>query len=270
MSVAILSSPRARHQLDHQEALYEGLTSLGIPCHKTLSLAHTNGSAVACWGWRNGKILRDRGFDVLVMERGYIGDRFSYSSLAWNGLNGHAEFPVLEYDGGERFNRLGIELKPWRERNSKGYALILGQVPKDASLNGVDMIPWYEQKATEAKEHYGCDVFFRPHPDLKRAGINQRIKGAENLGGTLEEALDGAAFTICFNSNSAVNSIVHGVRCVAGDRGTMAYEMCSTTVKILVARDRTLWAARLAHRQWTLDEIRSGEALKGHLCKLGA
>lgn len=268
MPVNVLASLRAKHQLEHQDAIIEGLAKHGIEAVKTHNLDNTFGPVAICWGWRIGKILRELGYEVLVLERGYLGDRFSYTSLGWNGLNGHAEFPEIPYDGGERFSRLGVEIKPWDIK--QGYALILGQVPKDASLKGMDMVPWYEEKAHEIKKRWNCDVLFRPHPDLKKKGISQQIKNTELSTGTLQEALSGAAFSVCFNSNSAVDSVINGIRCVVGDKGTMAYGMCSQSVSSLVTRDRTLWAHRLAQKQWTLDEIRSGEALKGHLCKFGA
>jgi len=73
------------------------------------------------------------GRDVLVMERGYIGDRTHWTSLGWNGLNGRARVPLAPADGGARFERNYSRLM--HPYNPAGhYALIIGQVPGDASL----------------------------------------------------------------------------------------------------------------------------------------
>src|SRR3972149_2034071 len=119
--------------------------------------------AVATWGWRRGKRIFERGkVPVLVMERGYIGDRFKWTSLGWNGLNGHAKFamPSLS-DGFERFaKRFGMA--PWQVRPN-GYALIMGQVPGDAACANVNLPAFYDE-ATVTMRKRGFDVRFRPHP----------------------------------------------------------------------------------------------------------
>lgn len=263
----IIASLRGMHQVEHQKALAEGLAVHGIESRLSYHTYDAHTKYVACWGWRRGKELRERGHEVLVMERGYIGDRFKYTSLGWNGLNGHAEFPEYPDDGGERFRAHNIQIKPWKRGGE--YALILGQVPKDASLKGMDMIPWYEEKAREITLAHDIPVHFRPHPDVKRKGIKQRVKGTMPSIGTLDESLSDAAFTVCYNSNSSVDSVLNGVPCVVGDRGSMAYEVCGKSVSEVIYPEREKWAHKLARTQWTIDEIKSGEALKGIICKLG-
>lgn len=244
----------------HRNIIAQGFRAIGIKPNMMHIDRGGKDKHVCCWGWRQGKRLHDRGFQVLVMERGYIGDRFKYTSLAWNGLNGHAEFPEIEYKGKERFYEHGGSIKPWKE--SGKYALILGQVLGDASLQGKDLIPWYYEKAMEIKAHYGIPVYFRPHPESVRRGGYYNVPDVPNISGQLEENLNDALFTVCFNSNSAVDSVLAGVPCVVGDRGTMAYEMCSTDIKNLIRPEREEWAYRLAYKQHSVEEITSGQALK--------
>lgn len=195
------------------------------------------------------------------MERAYLGDRFKWTSLGWNGLNGFATFPDYPDDGGTRFKKHFQPLKPWKTDGRS--VLILGQVPRDMSLRGINMIPWYEKMASKASTLYGLPVKFRPHPDLKRKGIQQQVAGTSASEGTLEDALEDAAFCICWNSNSSVDAVINGVPCVVGDRGSMAYEVCSHDIEKIIRPDREEWAARLAWKQWLPAEIESGEALKG-------
>lgn len=264
---SIVASLRAKHQVDHQKALHNGLKKLGIDSLMIGSADPVRTKFVACWGWRKGRELRESGHEVLVMERGYIGDRFKYTSLGWNGLNGHAEFPDYEYDNGERFRVHNIDIKPWKKGGE--YALILGQVPNDASLQGKDMGPWYEEKAREITLTHDIPVHFRAHPDVRRKGITQVVKGTVPSIGTLQDALNDAVFAVTYNSNSAVDSIINGVPCVLGDKGSMAHDMCGKKIGDIIMPDRTEWAHKLACLQWTMAEIESGEALKGIICKLG-
>lgn len=264
--ITVIANPRSDHQSSHQAALIEGLRELGIVCGSGLNTDKPKTKFVACWGWRIGKSLRAKGHEVLVMERGYLGDRFKYTSLGWNGLNGHAEFPEYLPDYGERFNRLGIEIKPWKYEGE--YALILGQVPGDQSLQGQDMRGWYEKKAKEIRDYYNIPVHFRPHPEAVKRGIAQKIPYTIESTGSLEEALSGAIFTVCFNSNSSVDSVLNGIPCIVGDKGAMAYDLCGKSIDEIIRPEREEWAYELAQKQWTIEEISSGEALEGIAWKI--
>lgn len=247
MRLTIVASARARHQVDHQSAMASGLRALG---HEPVVTAVEQCSTkhVACWGWRHGKRLRAAGHEVLVMERGYLGDRFAWTSLAWNGLNNRGTVPEVPGDGGERFNaNFSGLLKP--ENHAGSYALIIGQVPGDMSLQGRDLGRWY---ASQAKS-LAVDmlVMFRPHPLASRRGPVKPVPGAVMLRGDLAPALAGASVVATYNSNTGVDALLAGKNVTVADCGSMAWGVT----------DRETWAHRLAWRQWTLEEIASGFAL---------
>lgn len=264
--IAILGSnvkePIGNSPSDHRALLAMGLRNNGVECVEIIgTIPPPNCKTVACWGWKRGKALRDKGYNVLIMERGYIGDRFKYTSLGWNGLNNYATFPSYPDDGGERFNKHGGIIKPWKRHGE--YILILGQVRGDASLKDYDVSRWYGEIAIKAKEIYNLPVYFRPHPESVRRGGYFSVNGIENMGGSLQEAMSGALFTIAYNSNSCLDSILSGVPCFAGDRGTMAWELCMPKINELIYPERERIAHSIAWTQWTQEEISSGFALKG-------
>lgn len=248
MDFTVIASPRAAHQVDHQRALSIGLRAHGLQVAEVSTESHVRTRRVACWGWRIGKRLRDKGHSVLVMERGYIGDRFAWTSLGWNGLNGRASVPPVPEDGGERFRKHfdGL-LKPYNPVGS--YVLLIGQVPGDASLQGLDLSPWYAQQAAAAAESTGLPVKFRPHP--LAYGIST-VPGAHTVQGDLSDALAGAALVVSYNSNTGVDATLAGKRVTVADEGSMAWGVV----------DRETWAHSLAWRQWSLAEIQSGFALE--------
>lgn len=257
-AVTIIASPNSELQTTHQFALAQGLERSGIKAIKTHTPHGIRTPAVACWGWRLGRKLRAARHEVLVMERGYLGDRFKWTSLGWNGLNGHAYFPNVESDP-SRF-QAHFEMKPWKHDGQ--YVLIMGQVPGDASLQGLDMRPHYQRWATQAAKTYGLPVKYRPHPKAAERGIVYPVKGAEVLDGTLEEAFAGAALAICYNSNSSVDAVIAGVPTVTMDRGSMAWDVTSHRIGEIVRPDRKEWAAKLAWKQWSMDEIAMGLPVK--------
>lgn len=127
---------KADHQTKAACALAEGLSRHGVPVAVVDGVSKATSDVVACWGWRNGKVLSGQGKRVLVMERAYIGDRFHWISLSWDGLNGHARFPSVD-DGGKRW-RLAFDgaLRPRRDPAGGGEVIVFGQVPTDMSLKG--------------------------------------------------------------------------------------------------------------------------------------
>lgn len=258
--IDIVASRSAPHQWNAAIALKEGLSSIGIASKVVQNINMSNSNTVACWGWRMGSRLLMSGKQVLVMERSYIGDRFYYYSLGWNGLNNYASFPEYPDDGGERFKYHGGVIKPWKKTGD--YILILGQVKGDASLKGQDIMPWYIDIAKKAYKHYGLPVYYRPHPESVRRRGYERLDGIENIGGTLEEAMSGALFTIAYNSNSCLDSVLSGVPCYSGDKGTMAWDLCMKDIKELYYPDREKIAHQIAWKQWTLDEIGQGIPLQ--------
>lgn len=247
--VTVIANPGSAHQVRHQDLLAQGLAAHGIATRFQHDSRGATTKRVACWGWRIGRLLRAAGHDVLVMERGYIGDRFAWTSLGWNGLNGRAQVPAVPDDGGARLRRFHPDaLQP--AASGGDYALLVGQVPGDAALNGRDLHPWYcEQAACD----WQAPVRFRPHPLAGRRGPIKPVPGAPLLEGSLADALSAAAIVVTYNSNVGVDAKLAGRPVWAADCGSMIFSE---------GRDRDEWAARLAWRQWLPGEISSGFALQ--------
>jgi hypothetical protein len=218
--------------------------------------------AVACWGWRRGERLRRQGREVLIVERGFIGDRLTvWTQLGWNGLCGRGEFPAPPPDdGGRRFETyFGGTIKPWTRRRT--YALIVGQVPGDANCPSQARMEQFYCEAARAMEARGYEVGFREHPAAVRRGLRVRALPGKRVGGTLADALDVAAVVVTWSSNTAVEAVLAGVPVICCDPGSMAYPVAAQSLSApLIRPDRAEWAARLAWTQWNIAEILSGEA----------
>jgi hypothetical protein len=156
-----------------------------------------------------------------------------------------------------RFNQNFLHLmEDWKKR--EGYALLIGQVPGDMSLAGVNIRRWYVETA-QALNDAGYDVRYRHHPVATERGFQARdIPGAKIIGGSLKEAFDGAALVVTFNSNTAVESVLAGIPTIAIDRGSMAWDVAGHDVSERIMQDRTDWATALAWKQYTLEEMASG------------
>jgi hypothetical protein len=250
VKIDIVAVPDLTHQVYFATALAQGLRAHGIEPRILCAGDTPQTEIVACWGWRVGSALRAAGHRVLVGERGYIGDRFARTSLAWNGLNGRVFAPAGDR---QRFaQHFPAALRPWRPDGE--YALIVGQVPGDAALLGRDLQGWYECMARA----FPVPARFRSHPDAGGAAV---VDGAERLIGSLEDALSRARVVVTWNSNVGVDAVLAGKPTIAFDCGSMAWPVAAHHAYIVdVEPDRERWAAELAWRQWTANELRNGTA----------
>lgn len=255
MRICIFTRP-AGHQAVHAEAFRDGLKRHGVNAQMETINTVVECDLAVFWGHRRRDIIARQkaiGGRYLVMERGYLGDRFVWTSLGYDGLNGRAEFCVGDASPDRWEQHFAHLMQPWRRRD--GYALVMGQVLGDASLEGANYPRWVAETVSDLKAR-GWSVMFRAHP--KDTGQRH---GCSTIAGSLSDALDGAAFVVTWNSNSGVDAALAGVPVVTCDRGSMAWEVAAHDLGDAgITPDREAWAHRLAWKQWRIDEIRDGTA----------
>lgn len=210
------------------------------------------------WGVRNKLAMesqRNWGGKICVLERGYLGDRFAWTSVSFGGgLNGRGVFHGPFADASRWEKNFAALMQPWRAAG--GYALILGQVTGDMSVKNVDIVKFWQDAARQLKA-LGYTVKFRPHPSSHVIAI----PGIENItrGTTLAEDLAGAAIALNWNSNSGVDAVLAGVPTITMDKGSMAWDVTGHAFETPPAPEREPWARALAWKQYRLEEMASGE-----------
>ena len=252
-------SPNPGHQRNAAFALQVGLAKHG---HRlTFSENEPNpydADAFVTWGWRNGAKLSVYGKPVMVMERAYVADRFTWTSFGWNGLNGNARFHI-EPDGGDRWRKHfdGLLKEP---KKTGDKIIIMGQVKGDASLNGgPDMDKWYMYVHDAYVRMYPqYKVLFRDHPSSKG---HMWARTIPRHSGSLESALSEARMVIAFNSNSLVDARLAGIDIISGSPGSMAWQVSARPTKKIESPKLEEWAHAMAWTQWLLPEVESGDAI---------
>lgn len=208
------------------------------------------------WGTVRQDVITDqlaRGGEVVVLERGYLGDRFAWTSVSFGGrLNNCAEFRGPHEDGRRFSDHFAHFMQPWRETNP-GYALVMQQMPGDKAVRGLDLQAFYAGVVAYYEPFMPVKV--RPHP-----GINARsvARDRETSAASLAADLAGAHVAITWNSNSGVDAVLAGVPTIAMDCGSMAWPVAGHQLGRLVKPDRTAWANRLAWCQFTKEEMETG------------
>jgi len=252
MKALLLVKPGMEHQIDAMTVLAQGLATHGIQAEITHAyppcpVVPGEWDFIACWG---DKIVTD--IPRLILEAGYINgqsgdyvrDRLQFVSAGWNGLHGRADVGRLGCPP-DRWEKLNMCFLPWRNDNDK-YALVCDQHPGDSCAPGDAR--WWNHIA----DHYAGrrEVVYRPHPLL-----------ADEQLLPLAQSLDRAGVCFTWNSTCAIEAVILGVPTWALDRGSSAWDVTAHQVgddPYLGAREQ--WAYDLAYRQWTHEELASGEA----------
>lgn len=234
-----------------------------------------------CWAWKPFKretrweMLQKAkiktGARTLVMERAYVGDRYHWVSLGYDGLNGRADFCLDRINNPNRWNtKFSNVLQPPKENSNSNKAVVLGQCRHDASVNHINFQRWVELKIQQLQS-MGFDVYYRPHPlDVFWPDVSKYHRSPPDKQ-SLEELIGDAKLVVSFNSNSSVLSTIAGIPTIAEDEGAMIYK--TQKYKSVKEYDRATpffnetsmqsrieFASKLAYCQWLPEEIESGEA----------
>lgn len=220
---------------------------------------------VACdllvlWGVHSRDLisLQNAKGKICILERGYLGDRFEYTSVSFGGkLNGKAEFHSA-HDDPTRYQEVERRHGPFPGyhlglRYGEGPILIIGQKPGDMSHRHLRIDEWYKKVERDLGKK---DKKFRAHP-LDTTIATRRAPLLPLL-----DDLDQAKYVITLNSNTCVETLAYGRPLVTCDEGSMAYSITShdvnkPSIPSLDVLQR--WFNRLAWKQWTLSEMESGE-----------
>lgn len=247
----IIANERAEHQLSWGGAFGAGLKRHGWSV--TVGKHHRPADLVVQWGVRGQSWAQSHkasGGEVVILERGYVGDRFSWTSVSFGGgLNGRGEFRGPVHDGSRWQRHFGHLIQPWQDRDD-GDVLIMGQVDNDMAVANVDIHQFYRD-AARAYQRSGYLTRFRAHPGGRNTAAAPRASLADDLAS--------ARAVVTWSSNSGVDAVLAGVPTVAMDKGSMAYAVTGHMLgELPPTPDRSAWAHRLAWCQWQRDEIASG------------
>lgn len=279
-------------------ALSEGLTKLGVT-HDVRSAKKFQGeiadiAIVNGWtkkmigGLDGGKKNRNTviaaqeaaGKPAWCIERGFLLDREKWSAMSIGGFCSNGGDFRAEDMPPDRWEKLGIELKPWRTGGK--VILLCAQVPWDAQVDDGNHIAWLEKTVREIRQHTDRPVVFRAHPKAYRRGNPYGELSGEfrdivippegmNLTNppttTFEEDLAGAHSVVCYNSNVAVLATVAGVPVFTGApcladpiacRELNLIDSINSTEGPCLLAARQQWAYDLAYKQFHLEEFRDG------------
>lgn len=256
------------HQRERALLISSGLKKHGI--NATIgNSANSQYDLIVCWGQRTMNMLKPFAKDILMMERAYFEDRFHYTSLAFNGLNGKGNF-INKNSPPDRWNTLFNDgrLLPW---SSGDYILITTQIIGDASLTGITVD---YNKIADTLMPLGIPVKVRYHPGSKtRPGSKNLIKrsgvGELPYSESLLDQIKNAKALVTISSNTGVDAILAGTPVLNYSDYSMVWDIAMKDPMEIANPpfpDRTQWCYDMSYTQWSPEEIKNGDAWE-HLKK---
>lgn len=238
----------------------EGLKRLGYSISDDIGHRPKLDDVLVVWnrhGSHNAHALRfeQAGAKVIVAENGWMGkDPAGHKlyALCLGHHNGLGTWPVGPED---RWARLGIELKPWR--TSGTHILVFDQ--RGIGERGIASPPgWVDDVQRRLARATKRPVRLRVHPGRK-------LKLNDAVMPPLEPDLIDCHAVVTWSSGAAIKAIAAGIPAfheLPGWIGAGAARLGIDDLESPFLGDRLPMFQRLAHAQWTADEIATGEPFK--------
>lgn len=207
------------------------------------------GDAAVIWGWKRRDLLK-KYRQFAYVDIGYW-NRDEYFRVSVNGWS-----PDLYVQAGlpsKRFERLGLEIKPWKTGSE---ILIAGSSPKAAIDHGFSYMEWEIRTAKSLKD-CGYPLIYRPKPTDR---MQSPIDGIGYDTRPVSQALASARAVVTHHSNSAVDALLAGipVHCETGAAACMSVPL-DQVCEANEPDGRVQFLHDVAWLQWTMAEMLSGE-----------
>src|SRR6056300_1063134 len=168
----------------------------------------------------------------------------------------------------DRFNSLGLNIKPLRKTDNIKHILVLGQNLSDASLLGSDIELWVVTTIKHLLKVTKRKIILRDHPENKNRledilnvyfGGNNQVEYDTNE--NVIDSLKNAHCSVAFTSGSSIDSILQGVPVIPTTQYNFVWSISSHQLNDienpkLGNREQLLYD--LSYTQWSVDEIKQG------------
>jgi hypothetical protein len=172
-----------------------------------------------------------------------------------------------------RLDKLGISLRQ-EQTIRRDEILIACQHDKSLQWKGQpSMHEWVNQTVNKLRQYTDRPVVVRPHPRclLKGSIIGGVIEIPKKITNTYDDYDINYNYhsVINYNSGPCVQAAINGIPIIC-DSSSLAYEVSDVIENIehIKLKQREEWLLRLAHTEWTVSELSSGEPLQRILFEL--
>lgn len=183
-------------------------------------------------------------------------------------LNGQHPAPYIMNEDlpDDRYWKTGGPLiHPWRKGGD--VIVLAGMGAKAATQNGYRAGEWECRTAEIIKQQTDLPIVYRPKPKHEVPNIANTIR--DDTSRPIEEALKNAASLVCHHGNPTVTALAMGIPIFMNGPIGAASHFASFDFRGINSprrpEGREKFFANIAYWQWSVDEIKSGIALRSYL-----
>lgn len=227
----------------------------------------SKGDLLVTWNLYGSKAQMARSYEkagarALVAEEAHIriinGEK--YFQLAFGGHNGAGKFRV---GGPERWNEWNIPIKPWRKNGN--HILVAAQ--RGFGYNNMAMPDsWPRDILSKLRRVTSRPIWFRAHPKLgDRAQKPEGYNKLCDITKSLDYDFQNAWACVVYTSGVATHALMEGIPVFYDGPKLLSYKACEDNLaRIEIPRmlDRIPAFHDVSWSQWSMNEIRSGEAIR--------
>lgn len=249
----------------HKELWHKGVKNLGWEISPTV----VDSDFVVMWG-PNPPFphARELGKPVLMVDFPYWNrggkDKTGreYYKVSVNGQH-PTPYIMQENHSSDRFIKTrGPAILPWREKGE--YILFAGMGRKAANQNGYRQGEWEAITVKRLRKETDMRIVYRPKPSKFRVPAIETTE-FDDGSSPIEEMVRNAHAVVCHHGNPTVVALAHGVPIfMNGPIGAASHLALFEFDKIkspIFPDNREKFFNNLAHWQWSVDEIKSGDVL---------
>lgn len=208
---------------------------------------------------------------VIVLEVGAL-KRDETWKVGIGGINNHAQFANKTDHEKGRWERFGIELKPYV--NDGQFITIATQRADSHQWSGMPTTDvWLGNAIHEIRKYSKRDIVIRPHPRDGLTDYNKIARDNSNVffdipkrtgvgdAVNFDDILSRSWLVVNHSSGPGIQAAFNGVHTYTGT-ASMAYPLSCRTwshIENPPRVDRTQWCNEIAHSEWWVDEIAEGK-----------
>jgi hypothetical protein len=223
------------------------------------------------------QIMRDHrsmGKAVVYLDKGYTREKGPDGHTLYTRMSVNSDSPIQYMMdrkwSNDRFAALNLELEP-RKENESGHVLYCSSSAKYHDFHDIgDATLCAEKVFKRLARLTKKQLVFRPKPSDRRA---KAIAGValSTASQSMQDALKGCRLVVTYGSTAAMDAVIAGIPALVLGTSIAApvsgKEIGESLEPLYWPSEehRYRWARAMAYCQWTVDEMRSGEAW-AHVC----
>lgn len=227
-----------------------------------------------CFGvkGKSAEIIKDHvalGKHAVYLDKGYTRQKGEGGHTLYTRLSIDSSSPIKyfqrERHRPDRFDRLELKILDRKKPTADGHILFCGSSQKYHDFNALGDATEYAEKALfKLRKASHRQIVYRPKPswtDAKPLPNCMFSNGSQDI----LDALRGCHALVTHGSSVAITAVLMGIPIVVLGETVMSPVAESDITKVdnpywAGSEQRYQWACDFAYCQWTLDEMRNGEA----------